>query len=115
MLTTLNFCFQLYADIGACIIVAKYLETYRLEIHPLNTYDNALFLRKVTTLRTTLNIDDELLQQARSLTGFNEETALVHEGLKALIERESARRLAKLGGSQRQLESVTRRRIDDTE
>ncbi len=66
-------------------------------------------------MRTTLNIDDELLQQARSLTGFNEKTALVREGLKALIERESARRLAKLGGSQPQLESVSRRHIDDTE
>lgn len=66
-------------------------------------------------MRTTLNIDDELLQQAQSLTGFNEKTALVREGLKALIERESARRLAKLGGSQPQIESVPRRRINDSE
>lgn len=66
-------------------------------------------------MRTTLNIDDELLQQAQSLTGFNEKTTLVREGLKALIERESARRLAKLGGSQPQLESIPRRRIDNPE
>jgi Arc/MetJ family transcription regulator len=63
-------------------------------------------------MRTTLNIDDELLQQAKSLTGFNEKTTLVREGLKALIERESARRLSKLGGSQSQLKPVPRRRID---
>ncbi len=66
-------------------------------------------------LRTTLNIDDELLQQAKSLTGVAGKTALVREGLKALIERESARRLAKLGGSQPQLKSVPRRRVDTAE
>ncbi len=48
-------------------------------------------------MRTTLNIDDELLQQARVLSGVQEKTALIREGLKALIERESARRLARLG------------------
>ena len=69
-------------------------------------------MHKEIILRTTLNIDDELLQQAKSLTGFNEKTALVREGLKALIERESARRLSKLGGSQPQLESIPRRRLD---
>ncbi len=70
---------------------------------------------KVRALRTTLNIDDELIQQAKSLTGFNEKTTLVREGLKALIERESARRLSKLGGSQPQIESVPRRQIDADE
>ena len=63
-------------------------------------------------MRTTLNIDDDLLQQAKNLTGFTEKTALVREGLKALIERESARRLAKLGGSQPQLDDIPRRRVD---
>jgi len=61
-------------------------------------------------MRTTLNIDDELLTEAQRITGLNEKTALVREGLRALIERESARRLAKLGGSEAQLESVSRRK-----
>jgi Arc/MetJ family transcription regulator len=61
-------------------------------------------------MRTTLNIDDELLRDAQRLTGISERTALVREGLKALIERESARRLARLGGTERQLEAVRRRR-----
>lgn len=63
-------------------------------------------------MRTTLNIDDDLLQQARALSGLQEKTALVREGLKALIERESARRLAKLGGSEPQLKPIPRRRSE---
>ena len=50
-------------------------------------------------MRTTLNIDDELLGEAQRITGVKEKSALVREGLRALIERESARRLARLGGS----------------
>lgn len=61
-------------------------------------------------MRTTLNIDDALLAEAGKLTGLSERTALVHEGLRALIERESARRLARLGGSEPELKSVPRRR-----
>ncbi len=61
-------------------------------------------------MRTTLNIDDELIADARSITGVEDTTALVHEGLRALIERESTRRLARLGGSQPQLRPVPRRR-----
>ena len=61
-------------------------------------------------MRTTLNIDDELLAEAQRITGIKEKTALVKEGLRALIERDSARRLAKLGGSQPQLKAVSRRR-----
>jgi len=61
-------------------------------------------------VRTTLNIDDSLLEEAQRLTGLSEKAALVREGLKALIERESARRLANLGGSEPQLEPVSRRR-----
>jgi Arc/MetJ family transcription regulator len=60
-------------------------------------------------MRTTLNIDDQLLSEARRITGVAEKTALVREGLKALIERESARRLAKLGGSEPKLKPVPRR------
>ncbi len=61
-------------------------------------------------MRTTLNIDDELLQRAADLTGLNEKTALVRLGLEALIARESARRLAELGGSERRLRPIRRRR-----
>ena len=63
-------------------------------------------------MRTTLNIDDELLAEAKRITGLSEKTALVREGLKALIERESAHRLARLGGSEPQLRPVSRRRPD---
>jgi len=61
-------------------------------------------------VRTTLNIDDELLAEAKRLSGLTEKAALVREGLRALIERESARRLARLGGSEPQLDSIPRRR-----
>ena len=61
-------------------------------------------------MRTTINIDDELLAKAVKLTGSLDRTAVVREGLKALIERESARRLARLGGSEPQLEPIPRRR-----
>ncbi len=64
-------------------------------------------------MRTTLNIDDQLLEEARRITGMKEKTMLVREGLHALIERESARRLAKLGGSEPQLQAVSRRRPDE--
>ena len=61
-------------------------------------------------MRTTLAIDDALLAKASGLTGLKERSALVREGLKALIERESARRLARLGGSEPELRPVPRRR-----
>jgi Arc/MetJ family transcription regulator len=61
-------------------------------------------------VRTTINLDDELLDEARRITGMDGRTALIHEGLRALIERESARRLARLGGSEAQLRPVPRRR-----
>jgi Arc/MetJ family transcription regulator len=61
-------------------------------------------------MRTTINLDDELLAKANKLAGPLDRSALVHEGLKALIERESARRLAKLGGSQPALKAAPRRR-----
>lgn len=61
-------------------------------------------------MRTTLNIDDELLREAQELTGILEKTALVREGLRALIQRESAQRLARLGGSDPQLQDVRRNR-----
>jgi Arc/MetJ family transcription regulator len=61
-------------------------------------------------MRTTLIIDDVLMERARRLTGIDEKTALVHAGLEALIAREAAKRLAALGGSQPQLEPTPRRR-----
>ncbi|OYV75038.1 MAG: DUF2191 domain-containing protein [Chromatiales bacterium 21-64-14] len=63
-------------------------------------------------MRTTLNIDDQLINEAQRITGVAEKATLVREGLRALIERESARRLARLGGSEPQLEPVPRRQSD---
>jgi Arc/MetJ family transcription regulator len=63
-------------------------------------------------MRTTLNLDEALLEEAHRLTGMRERTALIHEGLRALIERESARRLARLGGSEPDLRPTPRRRPD---
>ncbi len=61
-------------------------------------------------MRTTVNLDEDLLATAIRLTGTLNRSALLHAGLKALIERESARRLARLGGSQPKLKAPPRRR-----
>lgn len=61
-------------------------------------------------MRTTLNIDDNLIEKATKITGIKEKTALVKLGLEALIARESAQRLAKLGGTQKQLQAIPRRK-----
>ena len=61
-------------------------------------------------MRTTLNIDDDLLAEAQRMTALRERTTLVPQALEALIERESARRLARLGGCEPDLEEVPRRR-----
>ena len=61
-------------------------------------------------MRTTLNLDDDLIAEAQRLAGITERTAVINEGLRALIERESARRLARLGGSEPTLRSGPRRR-----
>lgn len=61
-------------------------------------------------MRTTLNLSQELLAKAAKLTGVREKTALLHLGLEALIAHESARRLARLGGSQKRLRPILRRR-----
>ena len=61
-------------------------------------------------MRTTINLDDELIDEAQRLTGLKERTAVIHEGLRALISRESARRLARLGGTDRHAKSIPRRR-----
>ncbi len=63
-------------------------------------------------MRTTLVLDDDLVSEAQRLTGTREKTALVREALRALIERESARRLARLGGSEPALTESARRRAE---
>jgi Arc/MetJ family transcription regulator len=65
---------------------------------------------KEAFVRTTLNIDDELLEKAAKLTGIEEKTSLVRLGLEALIARESAKRLARLGGTEKDLKEIPRRR-----
>ena len=72
-------------------------------LHLVSTFENI-------EMRTTVNIDDDLLAKATKLTGPMDRTAMVSEGLKALIERESARRLARLGGTQPNLQAAPRRR-----
>ena len=64
-------------------------------------------------MRTTLNIEDELLDKAARLTGIKEKTSLVRLGLEALIARESAMRLAKLGGTEKKLGRIRRRRVKE--
>ena len=66
-------------------------------------------------MRTTINIDDQLLQKASEMTGVEEKTSLVRLGLQALIARESARRLARLGGTEHNLQDVPRRRPLESE
>ena len=66
-------------------------------------------------MRTTLNIDDTWYEEAASLTGIRDKTALVRAGLIALIQRESARRLALLGGSDPDASAGSRRRSDEKE
>jgi len=61
-------------------------------------------------MRTTLNIDENILNRASELTGINEKTSLVRLGLQALIAQESSKRLAKLGGTEKSLRPIPRRR-----
>jgi Arc/MetJ family transcription regulator len=63
-------------------------------------------------MRTTLNLDDRLIERAMQLTGIKEKTALIHAALEALIARESGRRLAALGGSMPNMRSIPRRRSE---
>ena len=66
-------------------------------------------------MRTTVNIDDELLAKAEKFTGITERATLVREAFKALVEREAARRLARLGGTMPDLEPIPRRRSEGGE
>jgi Arc/MetJ family transcription regulator len=71
---------------------------------------NVLMIDKRRKMRTTLALDDELLAKAEFYTGIREKSALVRAALKALVEREAARRLARLGGSEPDLKKIPRRR-----
>jgi Arc/MetJ family transcription regulator len=62
-------------------------------------------------MRTTLNIEDALIKKASQLTGVKEKTYLVRMGLQALISQESSKRLAKLGGTEKNIQSIPRRKI----
>ena len=72
----------------------------------IDMYQSCIFMH----MRTTLNIDDALLRQAARLTGVKEKTSLVRLGLEALVARESAQRLASLGGTEKKLSPIPRRR-----
>jgi Arc/MetJ family transcription regulator len=68
---------------------------------------------KELKMRTTINIEDSLLDTAAKLTGISEKTSLVRLGLQALIAKESAKRLARLGGTEKDLQKIPRRRTED--
>jgi hypothetical protein len=65
-------------------------------------------------VRTTLNLEDDLLDRARNLTGIQEKTSLVRLALETLISLESARRLARLGGTEKKLRKIPRRKGGDS-
>lgn len=88
-----------------CAVAMEAEVVYLVEC-PFNPYKQCMLVR----MRTTLNIDDAILEQASRLTGVREKTKLVRMGLESLVERESSRRLAKLGGTEPKLKSVPRRR-----
>lgn len=62
-------------------------------------------------MRTTLDLNEDLINQARKLTNINEKTALIHEALKALIARAAQKELAEMGGSQKKMKTIPRRKI----
>jgi len=64
-------------------------------------------------MRSTVTLDDDLLQKAQEYTGIEERSALLRAALKALVQREASRRIAKLGGTMPNLEDIPRRRADD--
>ena len=73
-----------------------------------------IYAWKEKFVRTTLNIEDRLLDKAAKLTGIKEKTSLVRLGLEALIAKESSKRLAKLGGTEKKLDMIPRRRSSGT-
>jgi Arc/MetJ family transcription regulator len=67
-------------------------------------------MKRSSYMRTTLNIEDALIEKASKLTGITEKTALVRKGLETLISLESSRRLAELGGTEKKIDTPRRRR-----
>ena len=76
-----------------------------------NCIDIYAYFMHTLIMRTTINIDDKILSQAEKLTGIHEKTSLVRLGLQALIAKEAAHRLAALGGTEKKLKSVKRKRF----
>jgi Arc/MetJ family transcription regulator len=89
---------------------AEYRQIKHQLRHHLMLYSVYIQGMETFPVRTTVNIDDELLARAQELTGIEEKATLLREGLRALVEREAARRLAALGGSQPDLAPTPRRR-----
>jgi Arc/MetJ family transcription regulator len=99
---------RLEKDLRACSLRSLVSPSQPLRyLHLTRMHDSAILMH----MRTTLNIDDSLLRDAAKLTGVKEKTSLVRLGLEALIAKESARRLANLGGTERQLREIRRRRL----
>jgi Arc/MetJ family transcription regulator len=69
-----------------------------------------LMIKRTAEMRTTMNLDDELVARAQELTGIKERNTLVRMGLEALVQREAGRRLARLGGTDPEIEDIPRRR-----
>ncbi len=94
----------------------KEVEKYILDKYALMMHTNTCISMHIfggVSMRTTLNIEDKLIDKASKLTGVKEKTSLVRLGLEALISRESSRRLAKLGGTEKRLRAIRRRRSGD--
>jgi Arc/MetJ family transcription regulator len=94
-----------FSSSTAAIQADKMASTHALDLRT-DVYVSCIYIQ----MRTTLNIDDHLLKEAARLTGIAEKTAVIRAGLQALIARESARRLAALGGSEPGIQAVPRRR-----
>jgi Arc/MetJ family transcription regulator len=75
-----------------------------------NNASNDASINAEVTMRTTISLDDDLVETATEFTGLTEKTALIREALRALIHREASRRLARLGGSEPGMKQVPRRR-----
>lgn len=92
--------------------VDRFLQTPHHISHHLMLYLVHSHTMQVCNMRTTVTLDDDLVSRAQALTGIEEKAALVREGLNALIEREAARRLAALGGSDPDAKAAPRRRSE---
>jgi Arc/MetJ family transcription regulator len=78
----------------------------------MHNYAYTLYKRRRAYMRTTLNIEDDLIKKVSKFTGIKEKTTLVRLGLEALISRESSKRLARLGGTEKRMRIIPRRRLN---